>query len=97
MKSPTETTSEPSAAQGRVCVLLAAVMWSTSGAFTKALTRDSSFHLDTPPIDYLAKDFEGFRRALFEFSALRYPAWRERSEADFGVMFAEALARPLVL
>ena len=27
-----------------------------------------------------------------DFSALRYPAWQERSEADFGVMFMEALA-----
>src|SRR4029079_13533480 len=27
-----------------------------------------------------------------DFSALRYPAWQERSEADFGVMFLEALA-----
>ncbi|WP_068076544.1 baseplate J/gp47 family protein [Novosphingobium lentum] len=45
-----------------------------------------------PPIDYLAKDFLSFRRALLDFSALRYPAWVERSEADFGVMFAEALS-----
>jgi hypothetical protein len=45
-----------------------------------------------PPIDYLAKDFLSFRRALSDFSALRYPDWRERSEADFGVMFMEALA-----
>lgn len=45
-----------------------------------------------PPIDYLAKDFDSFKRALLEFSALRYPAWQERSEADFGVMFAEALS-----
>lgn len=47
---------------------------------------------DLPPIDYLAKDFSSFRRALLEFGGLRYPAWRERSEADFGVMFAEALS-----
>jgi hypothetical protein len=45
-----------------------------------------------PPIDYLAKDFLSFRRALNDFSALRYPEWRERSEADFGVMFMEALS-----
>ena len=45
-----------------------------------------------PPIDYLAKDFDSFRRALLDFSALRYPRWVERSEADFGVMVAEALA-----
>ena len=46
---------------------------------------------DTPPIDYLAKDFLSFRKALSDFSALRYPEWQERSEADFGVMFMEAL------
>jgi hypothetical protein len=45
-----------------------------------------------PPIDYLAKDFSSFRRALSDFSALRYPGWHERSEADFGVMFMEALS-----
>jgi hypothetical protein len=45
-----------------------------------------------PPIDYLAKDFQSFRKALLAFSALRYPGWQERSEADFGVMFMEALA-----
>src|SRR5262249_32822032 len=31
--------------------------------------------VDVPPIDYLAKDFQSFRRALSDFSALRYPAW----------------------
>lgn len=45
-----------------------------------------------PPIDYLAKDFLSFRKALLDFSALRFPEWQERSEADFGVMFLEALA-----
>ncbi|WP_287130453.1 hypothetical protein [Candidatus Cyanaurora vandensis] len=47
---------------------------------------------DPPPIDYLAKDFLSFREALLAFSALRYPEWRERTEADFGVMFLEALS-----
>ena len=47
---------------------------------------------DLPPIDYLAKDFLSFRKALSDFSALRYPNWQERSEADFGVMFLEALS-----
>ena len=44
-----------------------------------------------PPITYLAKDFLSFRKALSDFSAFRYPEWQERSEADFGVMFMEAL------
>ncbi|HEU5200746.1 MAG TPA: baseplate J/gp47 family protein [Ktedonobacterales bacterium] len=47
---------------------------------------------NAPPIDYLAKDFLSFRKALSDFSALRYPEWQERSEADFGVMFLEALS-----
>jgi uncharacterized phage protein gp47/JayE len=45
-----------------------------------------------PPIDYLAKDFASFKQALLDFSAQSYPAWQERSEADFGVMFLEALS-----
>ena len=45
-----------------------------------------------PPIDYLAKDFLSFRQALLDFSALRYPGWQERSEADFGIMLLEAMA-----
>ena len=45
-----------------------------------------------PPIDYLAKDFASFRRALLDCSALRYPAWQERSEADAGMVVLEALA-----
>src|SRR6201996_1514943 len=45
-----------------------------------------------PPIDYLAKDFLSFRQALLDDSALRYPEWQERSEADFGLMFAEVLS-----
>lgn len=45
-----------------------------------------------PPIDYLAKDFASFRRLLLDDSAQRYPEWLERSEADFGLMMAEALA-----
>ncbi len=46
---------------------------------------------DVPPIDYLAKDFLSFKKALSDFSAARYPDWLERSEADFGVMLMEAL------
>jgi hypothetical protein len=47
---------------------------------------------NAPPIDYMAKDFLSFRQSLLDFSALRYPSWQERSEADFGVMFLEALS-----
>ena len=47
---------------------------------------------DAPQIDYLAKDFLSFRQALLDFSSQRYPNWQERSEADFGMMFLEALS-----
>jgi hypothetical protein len=45
-----------------------------------------------PAIDYLAKDYESFRQALSDYSAQRYPQWRERAEADFGMVLLEALS-----
>src|SRR6266481_683918 len=36
--------------QGRMLVVLAAVFWSLSGAFTKILTQQASFQLDGPPV-----------------------------------------------
>jgi hypothetical protein len=44
------------------------------------------------PIDYLAKDFASFKNAMLEYSAQRYPDFRERSEADLGIVLAEVLA-----
>jgi hypothetical protein len=46
----------------------------------------------SPPINYRVKDFAGFKQALSDFSALRYPFWVERSEADVGVMLMETLS-----
>jgi hypothetical protein len=45
-----------------------------------------------PTIDYLAKDFQGFRRLMLERMALLAPEWTERSSADVGVMLVELLA-----
>ena len=45
-----------------------------------------------PPIDYLAKDYQGFRRVMLERMALLAPQWTERSSADVGVMLVELLA-----
>lgn len=47
---------------------------------------------DLPAIDYLAKDFSGFRKALSDFAAQRYPGWQERAEADLGVVMMELLS-----
>lgn len=44
------------------------------------------------PINYLARDFWSFRRALLDFAAERYPDWQDRLEADVGVMLAEVMS-----
>jgi len=44
------------------------------------------------PVDYLARDFVSLSNALLDFSAQRYPLWKERIAADPGVMIAEILA-----
>lgn len=46
----------------------------------------------TPAIDYLAKDFQGFRRLMLDRLGLLAPGWAERSEADLGVALVELLA-----
>src|SRR5256885_12650911 len=40
----------PSPPAGRVCIVLAALLWSTSGGFSKVLTRDTAFELNHPPL-----------------------------------------------
>jgi len=43
-------------------------------------------------IDYLARDFHSYRRALLDFAAERYPQWSEPLEADQAVMLVEIMA-----
>jgi hypothetical protein len=45
-----------------------------------------------PEIDYLAKDFGGFRRIMLQRIAQLIPSWTETSAADEGVVLAELLA-----
>ena len=59
--------AEPSAAQGRLLIILAALLWSTSGAFTKVLTKDTPLALHTPSLAPLQI---AFYRALFAGLAL---------------------------
>jgi drug/metabolite transporter, DME family len=40
----------PNLMRGRLCIVLAAVLWSLSGAFTKVLTQDTFLHLNEPEI-----------------------------------------------
>jgi len=44
------------------------------------------------PVDYLARDFDSFRRALLDFAALRYPRWQDRLSADVGIMLVELMS-----
>jgi hypothetical protein len=44
------------------------------------------------PVDYLARDFESFRRALLAYASDRYPDWDAQVPADFGGMVAELFA-----
>src|SRR5258708_32267870 len=37
------------------------------------------------PVDYQARDFWSFRRALLDFASPRYPAWHDRLRAERGV------------
>ena len=45
-----------------------------------------------PVIDYLTKDYEGFRQAMLDQIPLRLPQWTDRSESDFGVVLIELFA-----
>lgn len=45
-----------------------------------------------PELDYLAKDYTGFRRVMLERMGQLSPTWTERSAADLGVVLVESLA-----
>jgi hypothetical protein len=43
----------------------------------------------TAQIDYTARDFTGYRDALFQHASRTFPEWTSRSPADFGVVMVE--------
>lgn len=43
-------------------------------------------------VDYSARDFWSYRRALLDFATQRYPEYKDRLEADAGIMLAEVMA-----
>jgi hypothetical protein len=45
-----------------------------------------------PPINYLAKDYESFRKLMLDRMSATLTDWTERSPADLGVMLVETLA-----
>jgi len=48
--------------------------------------------VDTPDINYLAKDYGSFRQLLLDRLATTLPSWRERHIPDLGVTLVELLA-----
>ena len=73
----------------------------SSAKFRFRLACDDPFDCATPAaqpapqaeipvvIDYLTKDFAGFRKALLDFIPTRMPAWTEQNEADLGMVLVE--------
>jgi len=47
---------------------------------------------ESPRIDYLARDYQTFRRVLLDRMRLLMPNWTETSAADFPIVIAELLA-----
>jgi hypothetical protein len=47
---------------------------------------------DEPALDYLAKDYQSFRRLMVDLIAARNPNWQERLPADLGMTIVELLA-----
>lgn len=48
--------------------------------------------IPAPEIDYLAKDYNSFRRLMFDRLSILMPDWKERNPADLGVVMVELLA-----
>jgi hypothetical protein len=47
---------------------------------------------EAPSIDYLAKDYDSFRRLMLDRLSLLAPEWTERTPADAGIALVEVLA-----
>ena len=45
-----------------------------------------------PSIDYLTKDYEGFKQGMLNQIPLLLPGWTDRGESDFGVVLIELFA-----
>ncbi len=44
------------------------------------------------PVNYQARDFWSIRQALLDFASERHPDWKDRLEADLGMMLAEVMS-----
>ena len=61
---------------------------STAASTTRAHRRPST----VPAIDYLAKDYDTFRRLMLDRLSLTTPGWDERNPAELGMALVEVLA-----
>ena len=82
----TLSSSQAAITRGRLCIALAALLWSTSGAFTKALTLETTLGLNTPKIDPLQI---AFYRTLFA-GLILLPALRRDDLSFHRLMLAMA-------
>ena len=86
----------PTLAQGRLCIVLAALLWSTSGAFTKLLTQPTPLGLNVPAIEpltvasYALPVQLAFYRVLFAGLVL-LPTLRRRDFSWHGAMVVMAV------
>ncbi len=94
--APSNREAVPSLAEGRWCLVAAALLWSTSGAFTKVLTIDTALGLNQPPLDPLVVGELKLPvqiacyRALFAGLVL-LPALRRRDLSFRGLMIVMAV------
>lgn len=65
--------------------------WSVA-PFTVAVPAAAAERTTAPAIDYLTKDYDGFRKAMLDRMALRAPQWADRMAADFGISLVETMA-----
>jgi drug/metabolite transporter, DME family len=78
---------QPSLTQGRILILLAAILWSTSGGFTKALTQETRFGLNHPTLSPLLIAF--FR--VLSAGLVLLPTLRKRDISFRPLMLVMAL------
>ena len=58
----------------------------------KAVSGCAPAAVEEPALDYLAKDYQSFRRLMVDLIAARNPSWQERLPADLGMTVLELLA-----
>lgn len=77
--------------------LLSSVEFSFKAACPSDFDCKPENYCDTPPvaspeINYLTKDYTGFRQLMLDRMSLLMPGWKERNPADMGITLVELLA-----